>query len=191
MSGRDNRPKREIHAPAKELPGEDLQGPKRKKGRRLNEEMRFCGNVFKELMKKQYEIFMFPFYNPVDPIALNIPTYFDVIKHPMDLSAIKRKMDGGEYNSCDEFEADVRLMFNNCFTFNPPGSDVYNMGQRGMDLFERKWNEKPNFSLIRDSFGGFSKSRKSGKFPTMYGDTSDDDGSSEDDGMFFYLKKCH
>lgn len=29
------------------------------------------------------------FHYPVDPIKLGIPDYFDVIKHPMDLSTIK------------------------------------------------------------------------------------------------------
>ena len=128
-----SRPKREIHAPAKDLPLEDI--PKRKKGsRRYTEEMRWCNVVFRELMKKQFEPHMFPFYKPVDPIALNIPTYFDVIKTPMDLATIKKKLDQGDYESCEEFEADVHLIFNNCFTFNPVGSDVFLMAQRSEGL---------------------------------------------------------
>ena len=123
------RPKREIHAPSKDLPDEDI--PKRKKGsRRYTEEMRWCNLVFRELMKKQFESHMFPFYKPVDPIALNIPAYFDVITDPMDLSTVKKKLDQSEYETCEEFEADVRLIFDNCFQFNPPGSDVFLMAQR-------------------------------------------------------------
>jgi hypothetical protein len=30
-----------------------------------------------------------PFEQPVDPVFLNIPTYFDVIKNPMDFSTVK------------------------------------------------------------------------------------------------------
>ena len=34
------------------------------------------------------------FTHPVDPVALNIPTYFSVIKHPMDLMSVKTKLEG-------------------------------------------------------------------------------------------------
>ncbi len=39
----------------------------------------------------------FPFRQPVDPHALGIPDYFDIIKHPIDLSHIQQKLDDGEY----------------------------------------------------------------------------------------------
>ena len=34
-----------------------------------------------------------PFRLPVDPLVLNIPDYFDIIKHPMDLQTIAQKLD--------------------------------------------------------------------------------------------------
>ena len=45
-----------------------------------------CQVLLKTLMTHK---FGWPFNQPVDPIALNIPDYFDVIKHPMDLGTIK------------------------------------------------------------------------------------------------------
>ena len=36
-----------------------------------------------------------PFRQPVDPTALQIPDYFDIIKNPMELSTIKKKLDTG------------------------------------------------------------------------------------------------
>lgn len=36
-----------------------------------------------------------PFRQPVDPTLLQIPDYFDIIKRPMDLSTIKKKLDTG------------------------------------------------------------------------------------------------
>ncbi|XP_016091855.1 histone acetyltransferase p300-like [Sinocyclocheilus grahami] len=38
-----------------------------------------------------------PFRQPVDPSLLGIPDYFDIVKNPMDLSTIKRKLDTGQY----------------------------------------------------------------------------------------------
>ncbi len=33
-----------------------------------------------------------PFQHPVNTIELNIPDYFDIIKHPMDLGTIKKRL---------------------------------------------------------------------------------------------------
>ena len=33
-----------------------------------------------------------PFMYPVDPIALNIPTYFEIVKKPMDLTTVEEKL---------------------------------------------------------------------------------------------------
>ena len=37
-----------------------------------------------------------------------------------DLSCIKKKLEGREYKNAQEFAADVRLMFANCYKYNPP-----------------------------------------------------------------------
>ena len=42
--------------------------------------------VMRKLMRRKSA---WPFLEPVDPVALNIPDYPDVIKHPMDLSLCK------------------------------------------------------------------------------------------------------
>ena len=38
-----------------------------------------------------------PFLEPVDPIALNLPDYFDVIKRPMDISTVAKRLEDGHY----------------------------------------------------------------------------------------------
>lgn len=38
-----------------------------------------------------------PFLYPVDPVALNIPDYFDIIKVPMDLSTIEQNFKNNYY----------------------------------------------------------------------------------------------
>jgi hypothetical protein len=39
---------------------------------------------------------------PVDPVALGIPTYFDVIKTPMDLGTVSARLARGGYGSAEE-----------------------------------------------------------------------------------------
>ena len=39
-----------------------------------------------------------PFQKPVNPTELGLPDYFDVVKRPMDLSTIKKKLDRSEYS---------------------------------------------------------------------------------------------
>ena len=66
-----------------------------------------------------------PFRTPVDPTALGIPDYFDIIKKPMDMSQIKRKLDCGQYTDPWQFVTDVYLMFENAWTYNRKTSRVY------------------------------------------------------------------
>lgn len=134
------RPKREIHPPkSRDLPYGDMK-PRKKK---YVAELKFCGQVIKDMMSKKHESYSFPFLHPVDPVALNCPSYFKIIKTPMDLSTIQEKYNNNQYETADEFEADIRLMFKNCYKFNPDGSPVNIMGHRFEAAFDKKWLEKP------------------------------------------------
>ncbi|KZF19919.1 Bromodomain-containing protein, partial [Xylona heveae TC161] len=135
----DGRPKREIHPPPpRDLPYSSVK-PKKKK---YQLELRFCQEVVNEMNKPKYQMFAFPFYQPVDPVALNIPHYHKIIKKPMDLGTVSSKLKGGQYENAKEFESDVRLMFANCFKFNPPMDQVHQMGRQLEEVFNRKWDQK-------------------------------------------------
>ncbi|KAI9500165.1 hypothetical protein BX070DRAFT_196268 [Coemansia spiralis] len=80
----------------------------------------------------------FPFSRPVDVVLDGCPTYYDIIKHPMDLGTIKTKLESpGRYSNTDEFETDIRLMLSNCYAFNPAGTPVYMMGKEVENIFEK------------------------------------------------------
>ena len=66
-----------------------------------------------------------PFRQPVDPQLLQIPDYFEIIKKPMDLSTIKRKLDTGQYIDPWQYVEDVWLMFDNAWLYNKKTSRVY------------------------------------------------------------------
>lgn len=134
------RPKREIHPPKpRDLPYGDVK-PRKKK---YAAELKFCGQVLKELTNRKYESFSYPFLLPVDPVALGCPSYFKIIKQPMDLSTIQEKYNTNQYETAEDFASDVKLMFKNCYKFNPDGSPVNLMGKKLEGIFDKKWLEKP------------------------------------------------
>lgn len=75
------------------------------------------------------------FNSPVDPVELGLPDYFTVIKKPMDLGTIKKRLDNGIYHKLDTFQEEVNLTFQNAMLYNPEGSVVYNMANEMMQKF--------------------------------------------------------
>jgi bromodomain-containing factor 1 len=102
-----------------------------------------------------------PFRFPVDPEALKIPHYLQLIKHPMDFSTIERKLLASNpakpdpnpanprYTSADEFVADVRLIFSNCVTFNGPEHVVTQQGKRVEAVFDKQIKQLPAPEEVR------------------------------------------
>lgn len=68
----------------------------------------------------------FVFRDPVDPVLLGIPTYFQIIpkKDARDLRTIRQKLDTDKYDTIEAFEADMDLMIRNAITFNGTESEV-------------------------------------------------------------------
>ena len=63
------------------------------------------------------------FMQPVtDDIA---PNYSRVVKYPVDLNSIKRKIENGALTSNEEFARDILLMFQNAFVYNNVDHKVY------------------------------------------------------------------
>lgn len=80
-----------------------------------------------------------PFRQPVDPTNLGIPDYFDIVKRPMDLSTIKRKLDTGMYQDPWEYVDDVWLMFDNAWLYNRKTSKVYRYCTKVSKYFNKNW----------------------------------------------------
>ncbi|TKY63118.1 Transcription factor GTE8 [Spatholobus suberectus] len=98
--------------------------------------MKDCELLLKRLMGHQYG---WVFNTPVDVVKLNLPDYFSIIKHPMDLGTIKSKIAAGAYSGPLEFADDVRLTFLNAMTYNPHGNDVHVMADTLSKYFELRW----------------------------------------------------
>lgn len=80
-----------------------------------------------------------PFTEPVDPVKLDIPDYFEIIKHPMDFGTIEKKLDKHLYSTPEQMQNDVNLVFNNANKYNPPGSDICLMVDQLKKYFDLQW----------------------------------------------------
>ena len=105
--------------------------------------MRKCKTVINQLLKHEYA---WVFSVPVDPVALQLHNYFDVIKNPMDLGTVKKNLDQNKYQTKEEFAADVRLVFDNAQLYNAPDHDVYLMAGKMRDEFELKYLNVPELT---------------------------------------------
>ena len=97
--------------------------------------LRQCTGLIQPLMKLADAGF---FLEPVDPEKLRIPDYFDVVKSPMDLSTVNRKLELGQYRSVDDFIFDVRLVWRNAYLYNKEGHVVHTAARRCELEFEEK-----------------------------------------------------
>ncbi|KAI9087533.1 hypothetical protein K1719_030403 [Acacia pycnantha] len=98
--------------------------------------MKQCEDLLDCLMSHEYA---YIFNKPVDTVALKIPDYRHVIKHPMDLGTVKRRITSSRYSNPMDFAADVRLTFSNAKSYNPPGHYAHNMADTLGKYFKRRW----------------------------------------------------
>ncbi|XP_029546029.1 bromodomain-containing protein 4 [Salmo trutta] len=108
------------------------------------EQLLFCGSLIRDMLSKKHIAYAWPFYKPVDAHALGLHDYHIIIKHPMDLGTVKDKLDSRQYRDAQDFAADVRLMFSNCYKYNPPDHDVVNMARKLQDVFEMRFAKMPD-----------------------------------------------
>ncbi len=93
------------------------------------------------------------------PVTSNVaPGYSKVIKVPMDLCTIERKMARGAYCTMQAMRSDVELMVLNALTYNPRGSSVYDFVlsffsscEKAFDAIEIKTILSPHGVVIRDN----------------------------------------
>eukprot|EP00959_Pyramimonas_sp_CCMP1952_P381300 7989663-Pyramimonas_sp.AAC.1 len=60
-----------------------------------------------------------PFLKPVDVHALKLDDYFDIVKTPMDLGTVKKKLRTKMYKHPNEMKEDIELTFSNAILYNP------------------------------------------------------------------------
>ena len=86
--------------------------------------LKACAKLLKEVMR---HTFAWPFLKAVDPTAF--PDYYTVVTNPIDLGMIDRRLKTNHYEDADEFYADLKRVWANCYTYNPEETHVHKMAQ--------------------------------------------------------------
>jgi hypothetical protein len=93
------------------------------------------------------------FSKPVDPIADEVPDYFDVIQHPSDLGTVRTKLSNDRYRSLQDFKRDINLIWENAATYNGrPSLPVY-IADELSRLFQKRMSvleDPPTDAWIND-----------------------------------------
>uniref|UniRef100_K7F3P2 Bromodomain testis-specific protein n=1 Tax=Pelodiscus sinensis TaxID=13735 RepID=K7F3P2_PELSI len=129
--------------PKKDLP-DSQQPPEAAKNVELSEQLKHCSDILKEMFAKKHASYAWPFYKSVDISASGLNDHPDAMKCPIDLITIKKKMDNYEYKDIQEFAADIRLMFINCYKYNSPDHEVVAMARKLQDIFEMQFAKIPD-----------------------------------------------
>ncbi|XP_043097355.1 bromodomain testis-specific protein isoform X1 [Puntigrus tetrazona] len=168
---------RPIKPPCKDLPESP---PQHQVGRRtkLSERLKYCNAILKEMFAKKHSAYAWPFYKPVDAKALGLLDYHEIIHQPMDMSTIKKKMEGREYTDALQFAADVRLMFSNCYKYNPPGHEVVAMARKLQDVFEFRFTKIPDEPRNSAPSSSQNRVRKERAHSPSSSESSDSESSS-------------
>ncbi|XP_058188599.1 uncharacterized protein LOC131306400 isoform X2 [Rhododendron vialii] len=83
-----------------------------------------------------------PFNDPVDPIAMGIPDYFDIIETPMDFGTICSNIENcAKYENSKDVLRDVQYIWDNCCKYNKKGHYILELMKRVRRNFTKLWAE--------------------------------------------------
>ncbi|POR32919.1 Bromodomain-containing factor 1 [Tolypocladium paradoxum] len=168
-----DRPKRTVRAPKPK----DIDYTTKPSRKKLKPELQFCDEVLTEVMHPKHNQINKWFMEPVDAEGLNIPTYYAVIKKPMDFGKVQRMLGSGEIPSLKDFDKTVRLIFDNCYKFNGPpdqGNPVALLAKQLEDLYVAQMKNKDTW---------LAKHAAKASAPAAFAsNASDEEEDDEEDG---------
>ena len=111
-----------------------------------------CLPILDEVLKEKYAYGVFG--NPVDPVALGLTDYNEIVKMPMDMGTIRKKLDLHNYRDLEAFRFDMSLCFDNAMLYNPKTSDVHALALDTKKKFEAIYQRhvqqvERNFNMAR------------------------------------------
>ena len=99
-------------------------------------------------LKEAYE-----FLEPVDYVKYNIPDYLDVIKYTKDLSLIQFGLENNNYKKIQDFLNDIQLIWDNCYTYNPPMNYISKCARICEKKFKKEFEKFFNVNIdVNDEY---------------------------------------
>eukprot|EP01016_Furgasonia_blochmanni_P018375 TRINITY_DN2088_c0_g1_i11.p1 TRINITY_DN2088_c0_g1~~TRINITY_DN2088_c0_g1_i11.p1 ORF type:complete len:217 (-),score=60.93 TRINITY_DN2088_c0_g1_i11:773-1423(-) len=137
------------------------------------EESKRLNALLQELMdNKESEAFR----KPVDYKTLGLTDYPILIKNPMDLSTVKKKLKDHKYKYIEDCISDINLIWENCKKYNQEGSYIFKLAQR-MEKTTKKLIKK-HLPIFRPQARGerrdfvFDNGRRQGQNDAEFDDPS-------------------
>ena len=108
---------------------------------KMNEfEKRKCLDLTNKMLRKDLCRL---FREKVDPERDGAPDYYTIIKQPMDLTTIRKKLNSNEYKSIEQWIDDMNLIWKNAKLYNTEGSIIHFIAQELEQWFARKCAQIP------------------------------------------------
>lgn len=85
-----------------------------------------------------------PFVDLVDPEKDGAPDYLQIIKEPMSLREVLKKLKNNSYSSIEQFERDMGLIWTNAKTYNGPDALFTHMAMESKVYFDSKMKQFSN-----------------------------------------------
>ena len=94
-----------------------------------------------------------------------------------DIVTFQNKAESRQYSSAQEFAEDLRLIFTNCYKYNPADSDVVMMAKKLQDVFEIRFARMPDEHAF-DTLDKLSNKDDSG---SSLGETESESGNESEE----------
>lgn len=96
-----------------------------------------CMPPLDEVMKQPNCLSIFGW--PVDYATLGLHDYPLIVKFPMDLGSIKKKLETNSYRELQQFVSDVYLTFDNAMLYNAKGTFVHDFAKNLKKIFDTRY----------------------------------------------------
>jgi len=137
-----------------------------KKGRNTNQLEYIQTQVLRPIWKHH---FGWPFHKPVNTWSLKIHDYHKIIKQPMDMGTIKKRLENNYYWSSKECVQDFNLVFTNCYVYNKAGEDIVVMAKSLEKMFLTKMAAMPRDEVEISSLKkDFSSNKRSSSMSSYH-----------------------
>ncbi|KAL3515716.1 hypothetical protein ACH5RR_022618 [Cinchona calisaya] len=111
-----------------------------------------------------------PFNVPVNPTALGIPDYFDVIDTPMDFGTVCSNLESGiKYMNSEDVYRDVQYIWDNCYKYNNKGDYVLELMKRVKKSFMKHWTAAGLYSDHAEGTNGSDTIQSMDVTPSIHG----------------------